>query len=88
MGKRRKSKRLTLSDVPLLLTKVRAGHWAGGVLLLEVESGKASGVLALGPHITLALTEVMARASRDNAAPFNRTRADLVRSPAEKEAKP
>jgi hypothetical protein len=88
MAKKRKAKRLALSDAPLLLNDVHAARWAGGVLLLDVQSGKAAGVLALGPHLALQLTERMARASRDNAAPFNRARADLARPIKQEEAKP
>lgn len=86
MGKRHK--RLKLRGSPLLLTDVRAAHWADGVLLVEVASGEARGTLALGPHMALRLTHALHSASKDTAAPFNRTRADLARSLAQEEAKP
>jgi hypothetical protein len=88
MGKRRnnlKAKRLALRAKPTLLTEIGGAEWSGGVLFVSVESGPATGALALGPNTAIQLWQAMQGAMRDNVAPFNRTRAGLRYSPADEE---
>ncbi|HYD86776.1 MAG TPA: hypothetical protein VEA80_04830 [Vitreimonas sp.] len=69
------AKPMKLDAAPLLLTDVLGSEWQGGVLMLNVRSGDVRGTLALTSEASLRLLSAAAAATRDNAAPFNRTRA-------------
>lgn len=68
MSRKRRKKKLELSEAPTLLTDVRNVGWRNGLLMLAIESGPTKGTFALAPHMVLVLQESMRRARATSGA--------------------